>query len=350
MKKVGILTATRTNNFGTDLQALAMQYIFSKYSNAELIDYQCERLESGNRILPRVTVKNLIKLPYALYKYISHFLFRKHYFKFSQTKYTVNSLCDINDKYDAVVVGSDQIWNMNLTGNDVNFFLPWDNMSFKKYSYAASLGSLNVKDWDKNFKISEYLYDFENVSVRETSGIEALSQIGISAKEDLDPIQLLDKDDWKSFSNEGNRKPYMIIYLVETKTDKCREAIEYAKAKGLKIIRISPITLPYKQVKTESFVSLKKWMTLLRNAELIITDSYHGLSFSIANHVNFRLINLSSDDKNTRSFCLLKKLSLSDFRLDINNNFDDYPNWDKVAENLREERERSLKYIEEICH
>ena len=350
IKKIGILTASRTNNFGTDLQAYAMQYVFSKYCEAEVINYACEKLEGSRRLLPKFTAKNLINLPYSFYKKITHNLFRKKYINYSKKKYAPNSLNEIEESYDAVVVGSDQIWNMNITGNDTNFFLPWKNTKTERYSYAASLGVTDIKEWEKEYKLSKYLHDFNKVSVRETSAIETLNSIGIIAQEDLDPIQLVDEDAWCNLATRCKKKPYMLIYLVESNIHKCEQAIRYAKEKNWEIIRVSPPTYPCKGVKTKSFVSLRRWMSLVKNANIVITDSYHGLSFAIANKVNFRLVKLKNEEKNTRSLCLLNKLSISDFVVGSIDNYDGCPEWEKVANSVQVECEKSMNYIKSICN
>ena len=86
----------------------------------------------------------------------------------------------------------------------------------------------------------------------------------------------------------------------------------------------------------------------MQNAEMIITDSYHGLSFSIANKKNFRLIKLYNEAQNTRSFCLLKKLNLMEFIIG-KNAFFKTPNWTQVDRLLEEQRKLAIEYIKHIC-
>ncbi len=348
MRKIGILTASRTNNIGTDLQAFAMQNIFSQYADVEIIDYICERLEESHAVLPSLSLKNIYKIPYRIYKNISHYMFRKKAFKYSIGSYTHTNLSTIGDKYDAIVVGSDQVWNLNITGFDTNFFLPDDKILAKKYSYAASLGVLNVVSWEKEYNISSFLKNFTKITVREGSGVTALEQIGIPAWEILDPILVADVDLWETFSDRNIKKPYILIYQVGTSINMCTAAIEYAKINGWKIIRISEPTRLYRGVKNRSYVSMRKWINFIQNAELVITDSYHGLAFSIANNINFRLLSLSNSESNTRSMCLINKLNLSKF-LYSDSEFIEIPDWNEVNKIISSLKKEAVDYIKEIC-
>lgn len=348
MKKIGILTASRTNNIGTDLQAYAMQSIFSKYAEAEIIDYTCDQLEKSHSILPDLSIKKIYKAPYRIFKNIAHYMFRKKAFRYSPNSYSRTNFGTIGDRYDAIVVGSDQVWNLNITGFDTNFFLPNRTITADKYSYAASLGVLDITLWEKEYSLSSCLKQFKKVTVRESSGVVALEQIGVDAKEILDPILVADINLWERFKSRAIRKPYILIYQVNTPINMCADVIEYAKKNGLEIIRISEPTRFNRNVKTKSYVTMEKWISLVQNAELIITDSYHGLSFSIANNKNFRLLPLPSTEANTRSLCLINKLNLSDFiysRLD----FTKEPNWSKVNTMLSYMRQDAVDYIMEIC-
>lgn len=348
MKRVGILTASRTNNIGTDLQAYAIQSIFSKYAEVEIIDYICDQLEKSHIVFPDLSIKSIYKAPYRVFKNIAHYKFRKKLFKYSPNSYSHTNFGTIGDRYNAIVVGSDQIWNLNLTGFDTSFFLPNDTIIADKYSYAASLGTLDIALWEKEYGISSYLKQFKKVTVRESSGVVALEQIGVHAKEILDPILVADINLWKNFKSRVVKKPYMLIYQVSTPIDMCADAVEYAKKKGWQIIRISEPTRFKRNIKTKSYVTMKKWISLVQNAELIITDSYHGLSFSIANNKNFRLLSLPNAEANTRSLCLINKLNLSEF-LYPGLNFTREPNWGEVNTMLSYLRKDAIDYIMEIC-
>ena len=222
--KIGILTASRTDNNGTDLQAFAMQILFQKHGNdVELINYKCTKLENSRKAFYPHNLIGLLSIPYNLYRHYVHERFRKQYFRISRVEYDKNNIS--TNEYDVIVVGSDQIWNLNITGNDLSFFLPYKNSRQKKYSYAASLGKTDIRQWNELYGIANKLEDFDLVSVREESGVHALAEIGIKAQYDLDPILMMTRSEWNHFACPGRRlKNYILVYVV----DQTRKAVSFA--------------------------------------------------------------------------------------------------------------------------
>ncbi len=349
MRKIGILTACRTNNNGTDLQCLAMQQLFSRYGNAEIINYKCEKLERSHKLIFNFSIEQILRIPYRLYLNISHGNFRRCYFNYSEKIYDKANVREIGNKYDALVVGSDQIWNLNITGKDMSFFFPWDNISADKYAYAPSLGVTDVREWESKYNLSSYLKGFKGITVRESSGVSALEKIGVEAEEMLDPLLAVEPNFWLSMNKPYKGKPYMLIYQVATEKSEAKAAIEYAQKHGLEIIRLSSFpSRPVKGVKTKSFVSLKKWLKLVQNAEMVVTDSYHGLSICVAMHTNFRLLLMPEDYQNTRSLSLLNNIGMSDF-IAARNDWSIIPDWKRAEEFLTTKRKEADLYIKSIC-
>ena len=347
--KIGILTASRTNNNGTDLQAFAMQTLFSKVNpDTEVIDYVCEKLERSHLIFPSFNLRNILFIPIKLINNINHNNFRKKYVIRSKKLYSKENLSQ-ND-YDAIVVGSDQIWNLNITGNDLSFFLPFKSKA-KKYSYAASLGKTDIREWNDKFNLKKLLDDFSGVSVREKSGIDALSQMGISAKHDLDPILCLEKEDWRKIPCKGKRKKrYVLLYMVEKNEEAIEYAIRYARENSCQVISVNQGIRSIKKVKSKRFLSVTGWMDYMRDAELIITNSYHGLSFAIAQEKNFRLFMLRENPQsNTRMQSLVETLGLTECVASENVVKNIEIDWKSVEEKLKKEREASKEYIKKIA-
>ena len=347
--RVGILTASRTNNNGTDLQCAAMYKLFTRAgAQAEVIDYACTKLDRSRKLLLKFSPSQIIRLPWQIFQNISRKHFRKRSFVKSPSTYYPDTLK--LDRYDAVVVGSDQIWNLKITGGDVNFFLPPHTGNIRRYSYAASLGKTDISDWEDKYGLSQLLKGFSGVSTREASGVEALRAIGVEAREDLDPILCMTNDEWAQLAKPVTRKKkYVLIYIVE----KCPEAIEaakaYAKRNGCKIIRVGNINKPLRGIRTRSFLSVGKWIGLMRGAQVVFTNSYHGLSTAIALNTNFRLFSLVDPKHNTRSLCLLKKLGLEQYAwLSDECRSDGTPEWTRTEQTLALLRERSMEYIQSM--
>ncbi|MBQ4153924.1 MAG: polysaccharide pyruvyl transferase family protein [Clostridia bacterium] len=348
--KIGILTAARTNNNGTDLQAFAMQNIFSRFcNNVEVINYKCDKLENSRKVLPSISVKNIVKIPIKMYKNISHSLFRKRYINYSLRYYDKKSLKDTN--YDRFVVGSDQIWNLDITGNDLNFFLPFKSCG-KKYSYAASLGKTDIVAWQNKYDLGGLLEDFEEISLREQSGVQAMEKIGVIAKNHLDPLLMVSSEKWKKMC-KGRRfeTPYVFVYTAQSNDKALKFAREYAKKHNMKVYMYNDGVRPFKGIKSLRFLSVNGFLNVLNNAELIVTNSYHGLSLAINLHKNFRVFALENHPQsNSRMLDLLEKLHLENYIIQDNYILNEQlPPWEDVEKKLKPLRDSSCEYIKEIC-
>lgn len=347
--KIGILTASRTDNNGTDLQALAMQNLFLRMGaeDVEIIDYVCNKIDTSKRI--EISVRNLFYLPVILYNRYTHRKFRRLNFKKSEKTYNAENLHTV--PYDIIVVGSDQIWNLDLTGNDLSFYLPFTNNNVKKYAYAASLGTAKTEKWEKKYHIKDLLCDFTEISVREATGVKALSQIGIKAQHDLDPILMGRKEDWSQFITPAIRKRYILLYLVGYNPMAIEYAQIFAKQKGLDVIMLNPGIKNWKGIKRYPFVCVEKWLNLIANADFVITNSYHGLSFAILFHREFRLCLLQTASKNnSRMVDLLDTLLLSRYILREKTDTFEPINWEIVDTNLNKLVDKSKQYIKLIIN
>lgn len=348
MKKIGILTACRTNNNGTDLQTLAMQNLFSEYFDTEIVNYKCEKLERSHKLLLRFSIVDVLRIPHRFFMNLSHGNFRRRLFRFSKRKYDKTTVREIDNIYDMVVVGSDQIWNMEITGYDLNFFLPWKNFFAMKWAYAPSLGVDDITNWENDYQISTYLRDFKKITVREADGVVALQKIGIESKEVLDPLLAVNPELWASFKKPYRGKPYILFYQVATSVKDASAAIEYARNKGWDVIYILPPSRPIRGIKMRSFVSVERWLQYVQNAEMIVTDSYHGLSICVSAHKNFRLVLMSQKSRNIRSLNLLNNIGCEDFILD-KINMETVPNWEDVETVLEAKRKEAHEYIRQIA-
>lgn len=347
--KVGILTASRTNNNGTDLQAYAMQLLFSSLGyEAEVIDYRCNKLDSSHNVFRLSRATDLIRIPWKVFMQISHEKFRKTFLVKSQEIFSDHFILD---GYDAVVVGSDQVWNLDITGQDLNFWLPASAGVFKRMSYAASIGKLDVRDWEAKYQLSQYLKAFDGVSVREQSAVDALAAIGVEAREDLDPIIAVGKDALLSVKG-GNtpRKKYVLLYLVQDCQDAINDAIKYSNDNSCNVIMVSNISKPIRHIKTKHYVSLPQWITLMDGADCIFTNSYHGISTAITLNKNIRVYPLKSSDGNARALSLLAKTRMMECY--STNQTDVFlpsiEKWKEVNSRLDDLRIRSCSYINTI--
>lgn len=339
--KIGILTAARTNNNGTDLQAFAMQKIFSQYGDdTEIINYKCEKLENSRKLFPKVSIKGLLNIPFRYQNHKNHENFRRKYFRYSSCVFDKTNICDVS--YDLLVAGSDQIWNLKITGDDLSFFFPFQTTA-KKASYAASIGRTDIQEWNEQYRLDHMLNGFEHVSVRECSGVEALRSIGIAARADLDPLLMINRKTWESIAEEPKGiKAYIFVYAVDRAQETLEKAKQIASENNYEVIFCANTLRIIPGVKVLRCPSIPQWLGYLKNAELVMTNSYHGLSFAINFQKNFVLYWLEKQiESNTR---LENVLGLAGIDM-LSEGMVYDPNWECVEEALAMARKSSEEYI-----
>lgn len=343
--KIGILTASRTDNNGTDLQAFAMQTLFQRRGNdVELINYKCAKLENSRKVFYPHDLGGLLSIPYNFYRHYVHEQFRKRFLRMSEIEYDKDNIS--TNQYDVIVVGSDQIWNLNITGNDLSFFLPYANNKQKKFSYAASLGKTDIRQWNEMFEIGEKLRDFEVVSVREESGVHALAEIGIRAQFDLDPILMMTQSEWNDLVHPQKRLTnFVLVYVVDQTREAVSFAHDYARKNGLIVVYIGNPIKPMPGIRVKRFVSVEEWLGLVRDAEIIITNSYHCLAFTFLYNKSFVWFELVNNiESNTRLINLMINMTGSPCEQWTPISLD----WEDVNRRLQNLRDQSMKTVERI--
>lgn len=357
MHNVGILTFYDTTNYGALFQMYALEKKvkqLSANSKVSIIQYDCQEVDRREKIsiLQSRSLKEFAKncILYApnRIKHDTFERFARENIQFSKKKYNKCNLSKLNEEYDAIIVGSDQVWNATLTGNDLGFYLPGCN-GIKKYSYAASFGKNSMPESARDI-ISHYLNDFRKVSVREKDGERMVRDLGISCETVLDPTFLLSKKEWMQIADK-DRKPsnYILMYLVQDRKNTFEYAKRLAKEKGysIKYINISPrYEYGVENIRT---ASPTEFMNLLSNAELIITGSYHGVALSINLQKNFICeLNHGAVQFNSRIQNLLSELNLDDRIINYDaRNLSDI-DYEKVNIKLDACRKQSLVYLQSV--
>lgn len=299
--KIGILTYHFANNYGASLQAYSMQKILEdKGVQAEFYNYQSPLQRSNNSLFERNNnlkniVKNIVRLPYysARKKRIEKFQrFREQYLHvsdFSSDSYE-EAQRYIENNYDMLIVGSDQIWNPKTADFDSIYFKA-ANFNLPTYVYAASLGSAN-DGMIKKYKTD--ILKFDGISVREDASIPILKRVdkNIHATGVLDPTLFVKKDYLDIISRNTiniNNKYIMCYYLGRENAVKFRNAAEKLADKlGLDIyfINVNYGINSYGN-NTISDCGPEEFLGYLRNAALVCTNSFHAVALSIRFGVPF---------------------------------------------------------------
>ena len=355
-KKIGVITFHNAINYGAILQSFALhRWIREKGIDCEIIDYECEKFKNDYNSF-RIYDKSLkgfiaavLKTPINYVKKRKIKKFIKKYLFLSEEKYDKNNIIKANDIYDMFITGSDQVWNLPLTGYDKNYLLNFANKDKFLCSYAASMGNTSISEQDKiifHDELSRYNY----ISVREDNAKDVLKKIvENNIVRVADPVFLIDASNWKKLSKTMKKDRYILIYLLHEKSI-YKIADRMAKLLNIKIIAIqnnfdSPI--PIKKIHT---AGIEEFITYIQNAEVLITDSFHGIALGIIFRKNLRIV-LKKDMKflNARIETLVKELGLhssvvsdesSDKELILKTEYN------KIEDNIRKYIEDSRKYIE----
>lgn len=363
--KIGILSFHDSRNYGAILQIYALKKTLEKFDvEVSIIDYSVIENEFCFSLDKEIKNKGLILgvAKYGFYKLFvkkamnskrQKFLdFTKKYLNLSMRYNSINEFEQKND-FDIIICGSDQIWNPEITkGFDRMMFCDLQNKRIKKYSYAASVGDVKIIDTVKYKKdFFELIENFDKVSVREKELGEFINKnSNIKPIVTLDPTLLLNAEEYDLIEDiRTHNQKYILIYQLARYDKSIEIAKTLSKEKDLKIIEI--VNNPYliKRNKYMEFdTSVPEFLDLFKNAEYVITNSFHGTVFSIIFRKNFYTI--ASRTRNSRIINLLNVLNLNDrLLLEDNNDFTrESINYDEVNQLIEKERKISIEYLRDI--
>lgn len=289
MKKIYILTfqEPENKNFGAILQSFAVQNLLGSFEkNTKLIDYRLKKRNILGKIRAEIEGKGFKE-------------FHNKFLKKTKKIISLELLKSLNQEADIFIVGSDQVWRKSIVDiAGFNFYFDFVDDNKKKIAYAASFG---VDYWEGNEKLTEEIKPlikrFDHISVREESGIDICKNT--FGKDNvvcvLDPTLMINReeyqpilDDWK---DKSHLKRKYIAHMLLDDTEQLRNGskkiadylgaeINYIKGKSFNILG-KTITL---------YNKVSQWLTYLKDAELVITDSFHCTVFSIIFHKKFVVV------------------------------------------------------------
>lgn len=365
MKKiVGIITFHRAHNYGAMLQAYALCQVIKKMNlRCEIIDYHCEAIDGFYKkesVIDTLSRTDFLKALQVVYDRVK----RGYYFDFSYYKFKkflknelpisnnsyINSHQLNNLPYYAYILGSDQIWNKEITkGYDKVYFGTFIPEGKKKIAYAASVGNGYLDENDERF-FKKQLQSFDFIGVREKqlkTEIEALGYNGVECT--LDPTLLLDPAEWQKFirNKQMSQGKYILIYMAQSDKNVYKSAKKLSRRLGYPLIEITyKYDYTIKDIKQVKSCGPKEFLTLFYYSEFIITNSFHGTCFSIIFEKNFYFIPLKGSEGRVTS--LLSLLGLENRRaatfkeININDNID----YEIISQKLNQERSRSQRFLE----
>lgn len=254
--------------------------------------------------------------------------FRRNYLQRTERFTDLNS--DIlPPKYDVCIVGSDVVWKPEIAESRHSkiYFLQFADADTKKISYAASIGTDDLKILNPlRDTYRDLIKNFDSISLREQTAVEYLETLSkVPVIQVLDPVFLLKKEEYESLLNETPpvmcKEKYLYLYMLSFSKEMVECSLKIAKINHLKIVY---------DLHTDQNLILKKYLgehgipsidagpleflNCIKNAELIISNSFHGTAFSIIFHKDFYTFGKKNAgvDISTRMVDLLEKLNLLD--------------------------------------
>ncbi len=290
--KIGILTFQFAHNYGALLQAFSLRkYLCSYNTEPDILNFVPQKLKNEYSINPFAyskrpltclslflrNVKRLIQ--YRLFK-----SFQADFLLLKRPIYTGAEFSDALKKYDAVIVGSDQVWNTDITGNIPNYFLSDIDYDGKMMSYAASFGKQSLNSYETE-KLKCALPRFSAISVRESRGVDLVKACtGIKSELVCDPVFLTGDKEWISVSRKPKsvkKEKFLVYYSLKENNELRMKAESYAKAHGLIIYSVHPTGVRQKISGIQLYdIGPMEFIWLIKNAEVVFSNSFHATAFS----------------------------------------------------------------------
>lgn len=367
MKTIGIITIHKIYNYGSVLQAYALQQVCEEMGfKVEIIDYTFpNEFHAGNKYQEygdnQSNEPKWIKLLFAKalmrqHKGVNAFV-KKYQYLSSKSYSSPDELKESAPAYDIYITGSDQLWNPRFCNGDPAFMLHFAPDNALKISYAASIGT-NAIPADLNSRYKELLNRYAHIAVRENNGKQVIKDIiGTDVDVVLDPTLLLNKDKWNHIADPTRQfeKKYILCYYLNYTFNSfpyVDELAEYMQQQtGYEIVRVArpPHKLFMSHTHYRVGATPGEFLALVRDAEMVLTTSFHGTAFAVNYGKPVFTVVKSREASDSRQISLMVNLGLEKQILSIT---DAFPTKDRFCYDVKEEqnrletlRQQSLNYL-----
>lgn len=323
--KVSVITRHAITNYGSLLQAIATQQIIENLGHTcEIVDYVrydesyykhektlLARKPEWNNNLFKKMVYLALRQPESIIAGKQFEKAQRKYLNLTK-RYSHFQMLSIHKPIaDVYMTGSDQVWGPVENGSyDSSYCLSFTENSDKRIAYAASFGHTDMTKKLESF-YKKWLSRYNYIAVRESSAVKILNKIGINALHVIDPTLLLDSIFWEKYTKPIKQKKYILVYQIHNDRRVGAFADNIARAMNLPLIRISTAL---HQINREGKLiwcpEMGEFLSYIKNAECMITDSFHGTAFAINFNTSFVEI-LPNNNTETRNTDILKMTGLS---------------------------------------
>jgi len=352
-----VLTVTLYgHSYGANLQAYALQNILISlgYEN-KIIDYR----ERKYSIFTKINIKvNKGSIATILSNMMMLLRYHEHKTRFNKFESFINDDLILTRSYDSYeelksnppvadvyLVGSDQVWRMTNEFRE-SFFLRFGKSDIKRISYAASMGTYDLNT-DEKLMFGKLLGNLDKISVREKDASDFIKDnYNIESEVHIDPVFLLDKDKWNEIAIDYNiDRKYILCYPLLFSPLLNESLKKLKQMTGYDVIVITPHSM--EKVHGDIYIrnaGPKEFLGLIKNAQIVLTTSFHGTAFSIIfekRFYSFPVYNTS------RIANILNLLELNDRQVSAIEDISlDGLNYEKINIALNKEVNKSIDYLQ----
>lgn len=317
--KIGILTYHRAENYGALLQAYALRtYIQNLGHEVSFVDYWPKyhedffRIFSWDRFICN-GIRGRIDYLLGVTIWLCPRLIRKIKFQsFINKELGLKGKPLYNEKtistepFEVVIYGSDQIWrkqNMASVEFDDWYFGSGNVVADNRIVYAGSMGTVKTTLTDDEY-LKTMMRNFNQIAVREEDLKNKLQSLGISSSLVIDPVFLLTKDQWMKIMAPGNTKQekYILFYNLLNKHESVSFAERLSRETGLPIKELNKkMSLSHIGKRYISTASVEEFLRLIMDAEYVVSNSFHGVAFSIIFQKQFYAVGMGEKANRVKS-------------------------------------------------
>lgn len=359
--KIGIVTYHRALNYGAVLQCMSLYSALKGLGHeVEVVDYRPEAIEAYRMYFRwkdfehcRGIIAKLRYLVSCMTLTVSRFKTVRKFNSFLknniQLSSVVSSVNDAPENYDVVFFGSDQIWNPAINeGVDQVYLGQMPKGHAKFYTYAVSMGRLDLFKGKVEEEYRKYISSFDGLSVRETTMQAFLKEkLGRDSEVVCDPSLLISKEECEVMAVKPKDEGYVLLFILDGNPNALGFANRIAQQLGKKVIRIGAVQNPFHRYHCEVRAELSpaEFLGYIQYADCIVTNSFHATSFSLIMQKNFYTI--LRKNNNDRAKTILGVAGVDGRLVDAKENIEFKEiNYQGVRERLERYKKSSMEWIQ----
>jgi len=355
--RIGLITTHSALNYGAALQAYATTKILKNFGEVVVVDYVGDQIAFESRLIRiDLRIRSILSAIKDIFRFKNRYITKAKFKSFAES--CLRPIVELPDvhKLDVLVCGSDQIWNPSCVSKNLKildaYFLEVAGFAGKKMSISSSAGGHAFGSTDL-IKVKDILAKFDFVSVREKSLQRQLESAGLTnVSHFLDPTLLVEDDVWDMIKAPLDLpKEYILVYSVP-KLPQLFRVLDQVKANlGIPVIMIEQGLYRGKNI---DFISRscgpEEFVEYFRNATYVVTDSFHGMCFSLIMKVKFLIVTAEPHSTRIDSLSRITNTAnrvLQDCSVLTDNLIETEVDFEEVSAFLSQHRENNIRELVE---